>query len=105
MRRMVPRRILPDRVLGSRLMVISPERGDGADHLAHPLNAFGLDGAAVAGDAGLEHDKAERHLALDRVLDAEHGTFGDIGVEASTSSIAPVDSRWPATLMMSSAAP
>jgi hypothetical protein len=31
-------------------------------------------------DAGLEHDEAERHLALQLVGDADHRAFGDVGM-------------------------
>jgi hypothetical protein len=36
--------------------------------------------SGAAGDARLQHQEAERHLALQIVGDADHGAFGDIGV-------------------------
>src|SRR5579885_2277510 len=56
------------------------ERGDRADLVAHQLNDLPLDLLRRAVDAGLEHDEAARHLALELVLDAEHGALGDVGV-------------------------
>jgi hypothetical protein len=48
-------------------------------------------GADVRPD--LQHHEAGGDLALEAVLDPDHGAFRDRRVEASTSSIAPVESR------------
>jgi hypothetical protein len=56
----------------------------------------------IAVDAGLEHHQPQRQLALELVGDADDGALGDVRMAASTASMPPVESRWPATLMMSS---
>ena len=75
---MVPRRILPDRVLGSRstttacLKAATGRSGRApGDHFADDL---------VLGTIGtrLEHQEAERHHALQVVGDADDGAFGDV---------------------------
>ena len=76
---MVPRRIFPERVFGRRCDDDGEaERRHRADLVADERHAFLLDVARRAVDAGLEHDEAARHLALELVLDAEHGAFGDV---------------------------
>ena len=40
-------------------------------------------------DAALEHHEAHRQLALERVVDADDGAFGDVGVGGQD----PVDAR------------
>ena len=61
MPRMVLRRILPERVLGSaghdRDVL---ERGDGADPVAHELHSSAASSSVVAVDAGLQHHEAAR---------------------------------------------
>ena len=75
----VPRRILPERVFGSRCNRDRElERRHRADLLAHQCDDLLLDLVVRAVDAGLEHDEAAGHLALQIVLDAEHGAFGDV---------------------------
>src|SRR6516165_7591986 len=54
------------------------ERRDRADLVANERNAFLLDFSRRPVDAGFEHDEAAWHLALERILDAEHGAFGDV---------------------------
>ena len=78
------------------------EGGDRADFFTNERDALLFDFRRQPIDAGFEHDEAARHFALERILDAEYGAFGDGGCEASTSSMPPVDNRCPATLMMSS---
>ena len=78
---MVPRRILPERVLGSRGHGQRElERGDRADALADQGDQFALDLGGVAGDPRFQHHEAARLLALQRVADADDGAFGDIRV-------------------------
>ena len=59
----------------------SLKRRDRADLVAHqrrPARARRSSGSCV--DAGLEHHEAARHLALQRVGDADHRALGDRGV-------------------------
>ncbi len=100
---MVPRRILPERVLGRRGTTMAvlkkatgPMRSRTSWTTSRTVSSFG------PVDARLQHQEAERHLALELVGDADHGAFGDVVVAANTSSIWPVDRRWPATLITSS---
>ena len=103
---MVPRRILPERVFGSRAHGDRElERRHGTELFAHQGHDLLLDFGVTPGDAGLQHQEAAGHLALDGVLDAEHRAFGDVGVAGEHFSMPPVESRWPATLMMSSVRP
>ena len=52
------------------------------------------------------HDgEGDRHLALQRVGDADHRDFGDARMRLTASSISRVPSRWPATLITSSVRP
>ena len=75
----VPRRILPERVFGRRgTTMASLERGDRADLVAHQLHDLLLDLLRRPVDARFQHHEAAGLLALDLVLDAEHGAFGDV---------------------------
>src|SRR5215469_18185564 len=56
------------------------ERRHRADLVANERDAFLLNLAGRTVHAGFEHDEATRHLALELILDAEHGAFGDVGV-------------------------
>jgi hypothetical protein len=99
----VPRRIWPERVLrqpSNRNRKL--EGGNRADLFADESNAFPLDLTDGALDPGLEHYEAAGHLTLERIGNANHRTFRHILCALSTSSMPPVESRWPATLMMSS---
>ena len=76
---MVPRRILPERVFGRRLTVMASLNAATGPILSRTsCDAFLLDLGGRAVDAGLQHDEAARHLALQLVLDAEHRAFGDV---------------------------
>ena len=77
----MPRRILPERVFGRpRDHQRRLEAGHRADAVAHELHGFVLDLVRRPLDPGLEHQEAERHLALQRIGDADHRAFGDIGM-------------------------
>src|SRR6478752_4325477 len=56
------------------------EHGDRPDLPADELHELRDDHVVVAVDAGLQHHEDERYLAPELVRDADHGTFGDIGV-------------------------
>jgi hypothetical protein len=56
----------------------------------------------VAVHARLEHDQADRHLALELVGDADDRALRHIRVRREHLLHPPVERRWPATLMMSS---
>ena len=79
--RIVPRRILPERVLGRRCTttaVLKLATGPMRSRTSATISA-----AIRAGDRsapGLQHQEAQRHLALERVGDADDGAFGDIGM-------------------------
>ena len=76
---MVPRRILPERVFGSRGTVIASLKAATGPILSRTSATHSLsisEGLPV--DAGLEHDEAARHLALERVGDADDRAFGDV---------------------------
>ena len=99
----VPRRILPERVFGSRSTTQRALEGrHRADPVAHQPDAFRDDLCRVAVAAPVQAQEPQRHLALQRVRHPDHRAFGHVRWPASTSSIAPVDSRCPATLMTSS---
>ena len=77
--RMVPRRILPERVLGSRFtthgLLVA---GDGADRVPHHLGELFPDLFAVAVRARLEHHEPEGQLALELVVHADDRALGDV---------------------------
>ena len=81
MLRIVPRRILPERVFGRP---VDDERRlearHRADALAHQRDRLALDLRGGARGTGLQHQQPERHLALERVGDAHDRAFGDIGM-------------------------
>ncbi len=51
-----------------------------ADAVAHPLHRLALDLFGRARDAGLQDQEAQRHLALQRVGDADHRALGNVGM-------------------------
>jgi hypothetical protein len=64
---MVPRRILPERVLGRRPTVMATRKaaiGPIFSRTRHEAHELGLDLARRTVDAGLHHHEAARHLAL-----------------------------------------
>ena len=76
---MVPRRILPDRVLGRRLTTVAVLKdGHRADAVAHHLHDLLDDLVVAAGDPGLQHDEADGHLALEVVVHAEDRALGHV---------------------------
>ena len=105
--RIVLRRILPDRVFGSAgTTSTSPERRDRRRSRPAPRHQLGRQSPASMSDARLEHDEPARHLALElRRRRRSPRTRRPPGGAASTASIAPVDSRCPATLITSSVRP
>ena len=100
---MVRRRILPERVFGEALNNDGGfERGNWSDVVADHLHDFCGNSFRLLVDTALEDQKAEGDLAFQLVVDSEDGAFGDVGVRRKTSSMPPVERRWPATLIMSS---
>ena len=81
MRRIVPRRIFPDRVLGRRSTIHSRlECGDRSEAFVDQLHDLGDDVLGRPIDAGLEDEEAERQLSLERVGDSDHRALRDVGV-------------------------
>ena len=56
------------------------EGRDRADALAHQRHDLLLDRRVVAGNARVQHDEAERDLALHRIVYSDDGAFGDVGM-------------------------
>src|SRR5205823_9918468 len=81
------------------------EGGHGPDLLAHALDQLARDVGVAPLDPRLGDDEAHGHLALISSATPTTAHSATSGWPASTSSIAPVESRWPATLMMSSVRP
>ena len=76
--RMVPRRILPERVFGSRATAIAILKAATGPILSRTSATSSLlDLGRRGGDPALEHGEAAWRLALERILDADHRTFGD----------------------------
>ena len=50
------------------------------DAIADELNGFALDLVSRPYDTGLQHQEAERNLPLERIRNADHGAFGNIGM-------------------------
>ena len=82
------------------------ERGNGADLLTHLRDERTADVVRVAVDPGLQHHEPARHLALQRVGDADHRALGDgrVGRRAPPPSTRSTGGD-PATLMTSSVRP
>jgi hypothetical protein len=104
---MVPRRILPDRVFGRRGRRWRRLEGrDRADLRSRTSCDLAFDPPRRPRvDAGLEHDEAEGTWPLSWSAAPITAHSATSGWPARTSSIAPVERRWPATLMMSSVRP
>ena len=99
----VPRRIFPECAspAGSPSARGSSQRGHRADFDRDECDDLLLDHADIAIYARLEeHELGGTSSQL--VVDAHHGTLGDIGMVDITSSIAPVEMRCPARMMMPS---
>ena len=79
MPRIVFRSILPERVFGS-----AGTTSTSLKHATAPISSRTavdeLVGETVGRRAGLQHDQAPRHLALDLVGDADHGALGHRGM-------------------------
>ena len=75
---MVPRRILPERVLGRRATVMASLKAATGPILSRTrADEFRLDLVRRPVDAGFQHHEAAGHLALERILHADHGAFRD----------------------------
>ncbi len=81
MDRMVPRRILPERVFGSRLtMEVILEAGNRPDLVANHLHELLPDFIGISVHPCLQDEQAEGQLAFELVFGTEHGTFRHIRV-------------------------
>ena len=70
------RRILPERVFGSRFTTTARLKfANATDRLAHHRNQFGLQRRFVDVRAVLQQHQTERYLAAFGVLDADHGAL------------------------------
>ena len=76
---MVPRRILPERVFGSRATTIASlnEATGPIFSRISPQHSCSISAAGRLTPA-LSTTKPRRHLALERVGDADHRTFGNV---------------------------
>ena len=81
MSRIVERRILPERVFGSRATTrASRKQATAPTRSRTSATSSSRSSPRVAVGAGLQHHEPERHLAAQLVGDAEHGALGDVGV-------------------------
>jgi Flp pilus assembly protein TadG len=100
---MVPRRILPERVLGRRFTVSAIlKAATGPISSRTSLTTSFRSPRSDRLTPELSTMKPAGNWPFSCVGDADDGAFGDVGMPAMTSSMPPVDRRWPATLMMSS---
>ena len=103
MRLTVPRRILPERVFGSRLTtvaVLKAATGPIVSRTFRTISATMSASERVTPAFVTTNPTGTSPFSASATPTTAHSATS--GCDASTSSIAPVDSRWPATLMMSS---
>src|SRR5438132_10549147 len=99
----VPRRILPERVLGSRgtmAAVLKHATGPIRSRTIATRSGTMASGARCTPAFSTMNPRGTSPFSASATPTTAHSATS--GCEASTSSIAPVESRWPATLMMSS---
>ena len=78
---MVPRRIFPERVLGSRLTTIAVLNAATGPMLSRTSSTSSrTSSSSLRVHAGLGHDEPDRHLALERVGHADDRALGDVRV-------------------------
>jgi hypothetical protein len=88
---MVARRILPDRVLGSRLTAITFLNAATGPILSRTSLTTSFSTSSGAVDARIDHDEARRDLALHAVGNADDRAFSHVRMRRAPSSMPPVD--------------